>query len=478
MACVLPAPSLIAGCNSGGLPGLERGASSVAQLFGCGVPAPRAALPIVLSRVMAAVCKTSAARASSTSVSMRQTRPAASREVVLYRFRGRHQDGALPGDSLIADADGALYGTTVYGGTHDDGTVYKLTPKGSGYAESVLYSFKGGKDGANPGGRLIADLSGTLYGTTTLGGNLACANVLGKGCGTVFALTQSGSRYMKRTLYTFKGYPSDGTQPDTLVADASGALYGSTSFGGDSGKCSTEGPGCGTVFRLSESGTSYQESVLHSFDGGHDGLNPTDGLLMDNTGALYGTTFFGGRTGNGTVYRLLPARRGYAERVLYSFKGAPDGYGPNGSLIRDRTGTFYGTTLNGGTGCGSGGCGTAFALRPSGSAYVETVLYNFHGGYDAAFPTGGLLASKSGALYGNSGDGGSMYCDHAGCGTVFELTPSGSTYTDRVLYAFEGGRSDGQIPLGTLLRKRGRLYGATGYGGIRDSGTAFSVTLH
>ncbi|MGC2405612.1 MAG: choice-of-anchor tandem repeat GloVer-containing protein, partial [Candidatus Cybelea sp.] len=118
---------------------------------------------------------------------MRQTRPAASREVVLYRFRGHHQDGALPGDSLIADADGALYGTTVYGGTHDDGTVYKLTPKGSGYAESVLYSFKGGKDGANPGGRLIADLSGTLYGTTTLGGNLACANVLGKGCGTVFA---------------------------------------------------------------------------------------------------------------------------------------------------------------------------------------------------------------------------------------------------------------------------------------------------
>jgi uncharacterized repeat protein (TIGR03803 family) len=477
LASVLPAASLVAGCSSSGLPAPQRGAASPAQLFGCGEPVPQSALPIVLSRAMATVCKTSAASASSTSLSMNPTRPAASGEVVLYRFLGR-RDGALPGDGLIADDAGALYGTTVYGGTHDDGTVYKLTPAGSGYVESVLYSFKGGKDGANPGGRLIAGPSGTLYGTTTLGGDLACANVLGKGCGTVFALTHSGSRYIKRTLYAFKGYPSDGTQPDTLVANASGALYGSTSFGGDSGKCPTEGPGCGTVFRLSESGTSYQESVLHSFDGGHDGLNPTDGLVMDNSGALYGTTFFGGRTGNGTVYRLLPAKRGYAERILYSFKGAPDGYGPNGSLILDPAGTLYGTTLNGGTGCGSGGCGTAFALRASGSAYVETVLYNFQGGYDAAFPTGGLLVSKNGALYGSSGDGGSMYCDHGGCGTVFELTPSGSTYTDRVLYAFKGGRSDGQIPLGTLLRKRDRLYGATGYGGVRDNGTAFSVMLH
>ena len=476
MVCALPAASLIAGCSSGGLPAPQRGASSPAQLFDCGVPAPRSALPLVLSRVMAAACKTSGARASSTAVQMNQTRPAAE-EVVLYRFRGR-RDGALPGDGLIADASGALYGTTVYGGTHDDGTVYKLTPRGSGYAESVLYSFKGGRDGANPGGRLIANLNGTLYGTTTLGGDIACANVLGKGCGTVFALAQLGSRYMKRTLYTFKGYPSDGTQPDTLVADASGALYGSTSFGGDSGKCSTEGPGCGVVFRLSESGTSYQENVLHNFDGGHDGLNPTDGLLIDNTGALYGTTFFGGRTGNGTVYRLLPSKRGYAERVLYSFKGARDGYGPNGSLILGRTGALYGTTLNGGTGCGNDGCGTAFALRPSGSAYIETVLYSFQGGDDAAFPTGGLLASRNGALDGNSGDGGSMYCAHAGCGTVFELTPSGSSYTDRVLYAFKGGRNDGQIPLGTLLRMQSRLYGATGYGGVRESGTAFSVMRH
>jgi uncharacterized repeat protein (TIGR03803 family) len=285
---------------------------------------------------------------------------------------------------------------------------------------------------------------------------------------------RSGSLYVKRTLYAFKGYPNDGTQPDTLVAGASGDFYGSTSFGGSSGKCSSEGPGCGVVYRLSPSGKGYQESVLHSFNGGSDGLNPTDGVL-DRKGTLYGTTFFGGDSGKGTVYRLSPSKAGYAESILYSFRRSPDGANPNGALIVDRVGTLYGTTLNGGS-VKDCLCGIAFALQPSGSSYVETVLWDFEGGYDASFPTGGLLAGKAGALYGSSADGGSMYCFQAGCGTVYELTPSGSTYTDRVLYAFKGGRSDGQIPVGTLLGGRGsRLYGATNAGGLHDNGTAFSV---
>jgi uncharacterized repeat protein (TIGR03803 family) len=278
-------------------------------------------------------------------------------------------------------------------------------------------------------------------------------------------------------LYTFKGYPSDGTQPDTLVADATGALYGTTAFGGNSGECSSEGPGCGVAYKLSPSGKGYTESVLHSFNGGHDGLNPNDGLLISSNGTLYGTTFFGGDGDNGTVFRLAPAERGYAESVLYSFKSSPDGAAPNGELIADRSGTLYGTTLNGGTGCpASVGCGIAFALRRSGSAYVESILYTFGGGHDAAFPDGGLLAGRGGTLYGNSADGGSAYCFHTGCGAVYELEPSGKTYTDRVLYGFKGG-PDGQFPLGTLLRKRGgRLYGTTNAGGTRDYGTAFSVT--
>jgi hypothetical protein len=177
------------------------------------------------------------------------------------------------------------------------------------------------------------------------------------------------------------------------------------------------------------------------------------------------------------VFRLAPAKRGYAESVIYSFKSSPDGADPNGELIVDRSGTLYGTTLNGGTGCPAAvGCGIAFALRRSGSSYVESILYTFGGGHDAAFPSGGLLAGRGGTLYGNSADGGSAYCFHTGCGAVYELEPSGKTYTDRILYGFKGG-PDGQFPLGTLLRKRGgRLYGTTNAGGTRDYGTAFSVT--
>jgi uncharacterized repeat protein (TIGR03803 family) len=275
-------------------------------------------------------------------------------------------------------------------------------------------------------------------------------------------------------LYTFKGYPSDGAGPGTLIADASGNLYGTTTFGGNSAKCSSEGPGCGTAFELSLSGTSYRESVLHSFHGSSDGLYPTDGLLMDRTGVLYGTASFGGSDDHGTVFQLSPSKHGYAAKLLYSFQGPPDGFGPNGSLIADRTGTLYGTTQNGGTGCNSG-CGTIFELRKSGSTYVETVLYDFQGVYDGAFPDGGLLAGGTGAFYGSTGDGGSLRCHTTGCGAVYELKPSGSSYTERVLYAFKG-RHDGQLPFGTLLIGADkRLYGTTGYGGARN-GTVFSVT--
>jgi uncharacterized repeat protein (TIGR03803 family) len=393
--------------------------------------------------------------------------PGVPRETTLYRFLGR-PDGSEPAAGLIADAAGAFYGTTVRGGAHDDGAVYELTRKGSGYGERLLYSFKGGSDGASPTGSLVVDRTGTLFGTTSLGGELTCTNAGGKGCGTVFALVRAGSGYEKRTLYRFKGYPRDGTSPGTLIADVLGRLYGSTTFGGDGRACSSEGPGCGTIFQLSPSGTGYRERVLHRFGHGSDGLYPTDGLLLDGRGTLYGTTSFGGNSDNGTVFELKPSAHAYAETLLYSFKGRPDGFGPNGGLIADRTGTLYGTTQNGGT-----GDGTVFALRPGGSAFAEIVLHDFRGHRDGAYPTGGLLARK-GVLYGTTGDGGSSRCFHSGCGTVYELKPAGPT--ERVLYAFKGGR-DGQIPLGTLVSDgRGLLYGATGLGGVRGNGTIFSLT--
>jgi uncharacterized repeat protein (TIGR03803 family) len=226
---------------------------------------------------------------------------------------------------------------------------------------------------------------------------------------------------------------------------------------------------------LSRSGIDYQEKVLYHFDRSADGLYPTDGLSIDGRGVLYGTTSFGGDTDNGTVFELKPSGRSYAQRVLYSFKGRPDGFGPNGGVIVDRTGSLYGTTQNGGSRCGKG-CGTVFALRRRGAKYAETVLYSFRGRLDGAFPTGALRAGKGGTLYGTTADGGSSRCDHAGCGTVYAFTPLGSYSNEHVIYAFKGG-DNGQIPLGTLVSAGRRLYGATGFGGVRGNGLIFSITL-
>jgi uncharacterized repeat protein (TIGR03803 family) len=293
--------------------------------------------------------------------------------------------------------------------------------------EATLYRFLGRPDGAGPAAGLIADAAGAFYGMTVRGGAY--------NSGAVYKLTPKGSSYSESLLYSFKG-----------------------------------------VFALSPSGGGYRERVLYGFDRSADGLYPTDGLLLDGSGALYGTTSFGGHSDKGTVFELKPSERAYAERVLYSFKGRPDGFGPNGGLIFDASETLYGTTQNGGSGCGTG-CGTVFSLRRRGAEYAETVLHSFRGHRDGAFPDGGLRAGKGGELYGVTGDGGSLRCHHSGCGTVYQFTPLGSYSSERVLYAFKGG-NDGQIPLGTLVNAgRGRLYGVTGFGGVRGNGLAFSVML-
>jgi hypothetical protein len=294
---------------------------------------------------------------------------AAPQETVLYSFKGG-KDGNRPDAGLIMDTSGALYGTTSEGGT--DGTVFKLTPPAAGqtvWTESVLYRFKGGRDGKFPNGSLIMDTSGALYGTTTDGGT-GCP---GFECGTVFELTPPGAgeaEWTESVLYSFKG-GKDGKAPLAgLIMDTSGAFYGTTE-GAGIGRCSfSGGRGCGTVFELTPPGageTGWTESVLYHFKGGRNGKFPSGGLIMDTSGALYGTTTFGG-TGKGTVFMLTPPGAGeteWTESVLYRFQGGQDGASPAAGLITDTSGALYGTTLNGGTGCRSlGGCGTVFRLVP------------------------------------------------------------------------------------------------------------------
>jgi uncharacterized repeat protein (TIGR03803 family) len=182
---------------------------------------------------------------------------------------------------LVRTEKGDLYGTTIFGGAHNQGTVFKLASSG---IETVLYSFSGGADGGQPVAGLVLDQEGNLYGTSSKGG--------ASGNGTVFRIRPSGE---EKVLYSFQG-GSDGSLPSAaLILDPKRNLFGTTNLGGASGY--------GTVFRISPSG---EEKVLYSFIGGADGAHPTAALVRDARGNLYGTTFAGGASGLGTVFKVIP----------------------------------------------------------------------------------------------------------------------------------------------------------------------------
>jgi uncharacterized repeat protein (TIGR03803 family) len=260
--------------------------------------------------------------------------------------------------------------------------------------EKISFHLFKGKDGSRPTSFLIF-LQGSLYGTTSTGG----AN----DSGTVFKLTRSGKETL---LYSFAG-GSDGAYPVAgLVADQNDNLYGTTEIGGSA--CSSRG-GCGVVFKVAPDGT---EAVLHAFAGGKDGAQPAAGLIFDGAGNLYGTTTQGGGAcskphGCGTVFKLSPDR---TVTVLHAFAGGDDGDDPTAGLILDKDGNFYGTTLQGGIGCG---CGTVFKLSPDGSIKV---LRAFADGNDGGFPYAGLIA-QNGKLYGTT-----VYGGAAGFGTIFAIS--------------------------------------------------------
>ena len=292
------------------------------------------------------------------------------------------------------------------------------------------------------------------------------------GDGAVFKLLPDGSGgYNESVLYSFAGSADGAVPQDGVVLDSSGNLYGTTSGGGN-GSLST-------VFELAPNGSGgYTESVLHLFSGTPDGANPRAGLVMDGSGDLYGTTSIGGNMGGGTVFELTPnGSGGYTESILQSFDSSSDGADPEGGLILDSSGNLYGTTVSG----GSAGDGTVFELSPNGSGgYTEAIVYNFVGGADGAHPSGALIMDGSGDLYGKASGGTSDKCV-GGCGVVFKLTPQqGGGYTESVLHDFAGG-SDGAGPNGGLLiDSAGNLYGTTSIGGDGSSsagdGTVFELS--
>lgn len=368
-----------------------------------------------------------------------------SRYRVLHSFAGG-SDGAQPFFAGLISARRALYGTTEYGGTSSFGTVFRVSRDGR---ERVLYSFAGGRDGAEPHAGLI-DVNGMLYGTTSSGGRFESGCFSGDSCGTIFQISRTGA---ETVLHRFSG-GAHGYAPLTGLTDVQGVLYGTTAYGGSSNH--------GTVFRISTTGADFR--TLYSFAGGSDGALP-EGDLIDLNGTLYGTTAEGGGSGCasgngcGTVFRINTTG---TERVLHSFDGASGEY-PDAGVI-DVNGMLYGTTGGGdAAGCLGSGCGTVFRVNTSGARFK--VLYKFSGGADGGVPNAALIA-VNGVLYGTTYVGGS-----ADSGIAFSVTTTG---TQNVLHTF-GGAGDGVNPTARLLDVHGKLYGTTVLGGSSSLGTIFAL---
>jgi uncharacterized repeat protein (TIGR03803 family) len=376
----------------------------------------------------------------------------------LYNFAGG-TDGRDPATPLSFDSAGNAYGTTAAGGDFDFGTVFMLTPSGQ---ETVLYSFTGGGDGLDPHGGVTLDSAGNLYGTTVAGGfGGFCA---GDGCGVIFELSPSDGGWTETTLYSFQGL-NDGFGPGGgLVFDSAGNLFGTAP---DGGKHSA-----GVVFELSPTAQGWKYKVIHAFTGGKDGAVGSLGLLLfDAAGNLYGVTEIGGTNGAGAVYKLSPTPSGgWKTTVLYDFKGMPDAANPYGGLILDAAGNLYGTTYFGGT----SGMGAVFQLIPGpNGTWQENVLYSFQGGTDGSLPTTTLVFNAAGSLYGTTSTGGRPSCD---CGTVFKLTLSHGNWKERIVHLFGKGRDGSSPNYGLTFDQAGNLYGTTPVGGTGGQGIVFQLT--
>lgn len=374
-------------------------------------------------------------------------------------------DGYSPFAGMTIDQAGSLYGAATDGGPHSAGAIFKLKRQGSGWIFTVLHDFNPTiGDGAWPYSAVTIGPDGAIYGTTFSGGS-GGGNCSGPGCGAVFRLTPPATfcrsvscPWTETVLYRFQGGGTDGGNPyGSIVFDANGNIYGTTTIGGSSQ--------LGTVYMLTRSGNSWTESTLYNFAGGNDGATPESNLTFDSAGNLYGTTYAGGRAGKGTVFELIRAGSGWSENPIYQFQGGDDGYGPYSDVIFDSSGNLYGTTVYGGLSEG----GTAFELSPLNGGWVHQVIQNFNGG-GAASPYGNLILDGSGNLFGTTVE------SSAGPGMVFELTPSNGMWTLNPIVNFTGGTGPASPFAGVTFDQAGNLYGATIAGGADNLGTVFQLT--
>jgi uncharacterized repeat protein (TIGR03803 family) len=370
--------------------------------------------------------------------------------------------GSGPQNGVIFDAAGNLYGTAFEGGSRscnnfEDGcgVVFEMSPKANGtWSYNVIYEFTGGTDGLHPSTQLVFDGAGNLYGATHGPADTKASY------GTVYELSPNGDGTWRFSLlYTFLG-GNGGGQPNWLVSDGSGNLYGTAQEGGSFGQ--------GIVFELSPNSGTWKFSLVHTFTGCQDGGLPLS-LAFDAKGNLYGTSELGGLkcspSVGGTIFQLIPnSGGGWHESVLDSFDNGPSGGAPL-SLIFDAAGNMYGLGSEGGK---NNNTGVVFKLTPGSSGkWSETVLHNFNG--QNGISPQSLVLGSDGQLYGSTKAGPASF------GLVFEMANEAGA-PENIVYQFTGG-TDGNEPLGPIiLDQAGNIYGTTGFGGTNGVGAVFEIT--
>lgn len=455
-------------------------------------------LPLLMVAPMAVAQQVDAAAAARLVEAADHPDPAPPRPCCILHPFTAPPDGNSPEAGLVMDAKGVLYGTTYNGGssiTQGQGIVFSLTSPSKGspqIEEKILHVFSSDNDldGSNPMGGVILGEKGELYGTTEFGGP--------QNIGTVYRLTppaSKGGKWKEDILYSFgTDEAADGANPLGSLLLYKGNLYGTTSMGGGSG---CEEQGCGNVFELSPtsaSATEWKETILYQFSDADGGLSFAT-LVADEKGNLYGTTSINGPDGGGAVFELSPpakAGKNWKLTVLHSFHGG-DGANPQAGVIFDDEGALYGTTFNG----GPYDVGVVFRLSPpakAGGTWKETVLHGFtlpldeHGmlcytcGNAGANPSAGLAIGKNKVVYGTTAWGGDNLA-----GEVFRLEPpakASGDWAETVLHSFTGkvlvpagaDNGDGINPYGALLLENGLLYGTVQSGGAFNYGDVFSLT--
>ncbi len=388
--------------------------------------------------IAVAACTTTAAQAQTFSV--------------IHSFTNQG-DGFAPTAGLTLGPGGKLYGTAASAPFR--GIAFQLSETANGWIFNNLFAFDG-QHGRQPYGGVVFGPGGALYGLASAGGSNACQG----GCGVAYSLRPPQNpcrsiscRWTPTAIYTFNGPPSDAEFPNRAYPafDSSGRLYGTSIEGGS--------VNMGTVFQLTRSGNSWTESIIQDFTG-PNGAVPYNGVIVDESGNLYGTVSQGGPTGNGAVFELSPSAGGWTETILFDFHNRDvNGCVPIGGIIRDQARNLYGTTLY----CGSTNNGTVFELSPSGAGWTYHVLASFPlgvvgggGGSEAS-----LVMDAAGNLYGTAYASGQF-----GYGSVFKLTNTNGSWTYTDLHDFRGGIDGANPEGGPILDASGNLYGTTVNGGV------------